>query len=794
LLRAGLDQVANGDEVFGDFEIERHEDGSLWELGRGATGVTYRALDNVLHRSVALKVIEPAAVSSDSLAMRERFLREARAAAALRHPNVAGVFHISASPELDRCYCAMELVEGETLEARVRREGPLGPTLVFEIAIQVTRALLAAAERGLVHRDLKPGNIMLARGEGAELQVKVIDFGLAKAASAAGEMELTQGGFVGTPAFASPEQFARGEIDARTDIYALGVTMWFALTGRLPFAGTTIDEIRERQAQHALPVEQLKSRAVPQPLVDLLLACLAFDPAKRPASARELLAELEARRASSARRPGSRKLALAVFSCAILAALASLFFLSRTKPTEKDVAVPKLAVLPFQSLVPAQRDEVLEMGMADALITKLSNSGKMIVPSLTSVRPYAGVDQDPLAAGRKLGVDSVLAGNVQKSGDRLRVTVRLIRIADGSSRWDATFDEKFTDVFTVQDTISQKLAEALALRLTADNRKRLTKRYTENVAAYQLYLTGRYHWSKITPPDMAKSIPFFQQAIALDPTYALAYAGLSDVYARRAITGDVPSRDAFPQAKAAATKALEIDESLAEPHATLAMIHMWFDWDWKAAESEGKRGVELNPNSGIARMAYATVLSTLERHDEAIAQAARGRELDPVSLIINAREGGVLFSARRYPEARESLQKTLELDPNFWIAHLYLGHVLVQEGKYLEAVAEFEKAKKFSGGNSEAISMMGCALARAGDAVAARAVLQELNSAQRYIPSSNIAALYLALGEPEEAIAHLEKAYEERDVRLGFLKIDPKWDALRGDPRFVSILERVGLR
>jgi TolB-like protein len=257
------------------------------------------------------------------------------------------------------------------------------------------------------------------------------------------------------------------------------------------------------------------------------------------------------------------------------------------------------------------------MGMADTLITKLGDSGEMIVPSLTSVRQYAGLDEDPLVAGRKLGVNSVLDGNVQKSGDRLRITVPLIKVADGSSLWSGTFDEKFTDVFSVQDKISQRVAEALALRLSAENQKRLTKRYTENVAAYQLYLTGRYYWSKLTPPDIAKSIGFFQQASEIDPNYALAFQGLADAYSRRAIASDALSQDAFPPAKAAATKALEIDESLAEPHGTLALIHMWFDWDWLSAEREGKRAIELNPNSGFAHLACAHVLSNLGRHDEA---------------------------------------------------------------------------------------------------------------------------------------------------------------------------------
>src|SRR3954466_1194816 len=312
LLRAGLDDAEQPvppqpAALFDDFEIARREDGSLWELGRGAMGVTYRATERTLHRSVALKVID----TRGSEAVRERFLREARAAAALRHPNVAGVFRFGAMASGDRRYCAMELVEGETLEALVRRDGPLKVEAALQIAIQVTRALIAAAERGLVHRDLKPANIMLTPSENApaKVEVKVIDFGLAKAASVgAGEMELTRGEFVGTPAFASPEQFAGGVVDARTDIYALGVTLWYALTGRLPFAGRTIEELRQHQAEGELPLEQLQG--VSRRVVELVRSCLAIDPAERPPSARKLLEALEACRARSTARRRTGKLAL----------------------------------------------------------------------------------------------------------------------------------------------------------------------------------------------------------------------------------------------------------------------------------------------------------------------------------------------------------------------------------------------------------------------------------------------------------------------------------------------------
>lgn len=481
----------------------------------------------------------------------------------------------------------------------------------------------------------------------------------------------------------------------------------------------------------------------------------------------------------------------------VLAAMA-LFWNSASRRAQQAAFSPSansVAVLPFKPLLADSDDQILEIGMADTLITKLSNTREMIVPSLTSVRPYAGTTQDPLAAGRRLGVSSVLEGTVQKAGDRLRVSARLIKVADGSSLWAAMFDEKIADVFAIQDKISQKVVEALTLRLSGEGQERLTKRYTENIDAYQLYLTGRYHWNKLTPPEIGKSIGFFQKAVELDPNYALAYFGLADAYRALAITSDMPAREVFPQAKAAAEKALQIDDSLAEPHATLVLIHTWFDWDWASAEKEARRGISLNPNSGFCHWAYADLLSRLSRHDEAIAEGARARGLDPTSLITNAHEGAVLYFARRYDEATERLQKTLDLGPTFWVAHLFLGQVYLQKKKFPEALAAFTKAKEFSRGNSEAISMIGYTQARAGDAAKAQTTLDELKSlsAQHYVPPYNMAVLYIGLGDQENAIAWLDKACDDRDVRFSFLKIDPKWDLFRSDPRVVAILKRIGL-
>jgi len=456
----------------------------------------------------------------------------------------------------------------------------------------------------------------------------------------------------------------------------------------------------------------------------------------------------------------------------------------------------RIAVLPFKPLVPENRDQVLEMGMADSLIAKLSNIREIVVRSLNSVRKYNGLDQDPLAAGRELEVSSILEGNVQKSSDRIRVSARLINVADGSSLWSDTFEEKFTDVFDVQDAISQKVADALALRLSGQEKSRLTKRYTENSEAYQLYLTGRYHWSKATPPDIRKGIGFFQQAIELDPEYALAYAGLAAANRALAMNADVPAKDCLPQAKAAALKAIQLDDSLAEAHSALSFSLIWYDWDWTTAEKEAKRAVALDPNSGMAHFAYAHVLSDQGHHSEAIAEIARARELDPVFLLFRALEGMMLHHAGRNDEALTRLQKTVEFDSSFWATHLFLGKVYTQQRKYPEAIAEFTKARQLSGGSSEAIGSIGYVAALAGDKEKAYAVLEELKtlSSERYIPPSNVGLVYNALGNESEALSALEKACDERDPRVTLLKVDPRWDSLRDNPRFVAILKRIGLQ
>jgi TolB-like protein/Flp pilus assembly protein TadD len=509
----------------------------------------------------------------------------------------------------------------------------------------------------------------------------------------------------------------------------------------------------------------------------------------------------EARSAAGTRVPKATWQKPALVAAALLCAGVVFLFYTQHRPKQESTAsgsvngVKRMAVLPFKPLTPENRDQVLELGMADTLIAKLSNSREIIISSLPSVRKYGGLDQDPVAAGRELQVDSVLDGNVQRSGDQIRVTARLINVADGSSVWAGTFDEKFTGVFAVQDAISQKVANALALRLSGEEKQRLTRRYTENVAAYELYLTGRYHWAQLTPPDIRKAIGFFQQAIELDPTYALAYFGLAEANRSLSINADVPSRDCLPQAKAAASKALQIDELLAEAHASLSFSLIWYDWDWAGGEKEAKRAIALNPNSAHAHFAYAHVLSDLGRHDEAIAEIVQARKLDPVFLLYAALEGMFFHHAGRNDEASAKLQKVIELAPNFWVTHLILGKVYTQQRKYPEAIAEFTKAKELSHGNSEAIGSIGYVEAVMGDKVKAGTVLEELKnlSSQHYIPPYNMALVHAALGEQNEALTMLERGCDEHDVRVTLLKVDPRWDSLRGNARFVAMLKRIGL-
>ncbi|HEY6803494.1 MAG TPA: protein kinase [Pyrinomonadaceae bacterium] len=749
-------------------------------LGAGGMGEVYLAHDPRLNRPVAVKLLSRYG-SADDEGMK-RFQREAFAASALNHPNILTIHEIS---EFEgRRYITTEFVDGLTLRDRLRE--PLSLGLALDIAMQTASALSAAHAAGIIHRDIKPENVML-RADGL---VKVLDFGIAKYTKPDGIedqdlIETRPGSVIGTAPYMSPEQ-ARGlTVDARTDIWSLGVLLYEMLTNRKPFWGATGPDVMAAVLHHEPAPLSDSLGFVPEALQSIISKTLQKNKDLRYHTAVEFLADIK-----ELKRQIDSDLADKLSSETLRETVAL-----NTLPRQPAISpLRTMAVLPFKPLIVQDRDASLEVGMADTLIAKLSNSRGIIVRPLGSVRKYSELDQDPVAAGCELGVDTLLEGNIQRAGELLRVTVRLIRIPSGESLWAGTFDEKFTSIFTVQDAISQRVAEALAVQLTTGEHKRLTRRDTESPAAYELYLKGRYHWNKITFPQVKKGIEYFQQAIDIDPLYAMAYAGLAEAYRSLPINSDIPPRDAFPKAKAAAAMALEIDPHLAEVHASLVFIKSWFDWDWAGAEVEAKLALDIDPNSASANRAYAHLLSATGRHQEAIIKGARARELDPLALITRALEGQYLYYAGKDDAATARLTEALELDPRFWVAHLTLAKVYIRQKMYAEAIQSLTKAKENSGGNSETTSLLGYTWALAGDRSQARGCLDELRSLsnERYVPPYNLAMIYNGLDETDEAFVWLQKAYDERDVRLTFINVDPKWDHLRSDSRFVSLIRLIG--
>jgi TolB-like protein/Flp pilus assembly protein TadD len=640
-------------------------------------GVTYRAHDKVLHREVALKVIDVPAATGDLRATRERFLREARSAAAFRHPNVASVFQFGALTEVDRCYYAMELVEGETLEAFVRREGPLKIELALEMAIQVTRALIAAAAHGLIHRDLKPANIMLAPNDSgsAELEVKVIDFGLAKAtADAAGERDLTHGGFVGTPTFASPEQLGSAPVDARSDIYSLGVTLWYSLTGELPCPGKTIVEIRSCQTQVALPVEQLLARKVPAPVIKLLSRTLATDPAERPQSARTLLGALELCRgvmeAVPRRRKRLRRAALALGFFAICTTGLTSYLLQRQRAAAVLPPEKSIAVLPFENLSADPENAFFTDGVQDEILNDLAKIADLKVISRTSVMQYkTGVKRNLREIAKELGVAQVVEGSVQRSANRVRVSAQLIDARNDTHVWVEKYDRELADVFVIQSEIAQAIADQLQAKLSPTEKSAMNERPTSDMVAYDLYLRAKklFYDSDTDPPrrreDDFKAVQLLDQAIARDPAFLLAHCQLAyahdDIYFFH--LDHTETRLALAETSVRAAVRLQPDSG--ETHFAQAIHFYWGYLDYDLAREElAKAQHALSNNVQIFK--FLGLIDRRQGHwDEAVRNLEHAVSLDPlhVDLIIHLEV--TYFMLHRYEEALAMCNRALALEP-----------------------------------------------------------------------------------------------------------------------------------
>jgi serine/threonine protein kinase/Flp pilus assembly protein TadD len=778
----------------------------LSKLGAGGMGEVYLARDKNLDRLLALKVL-PAEVSNDKQ-RRMRFTQEARAASALNHPNIAHIYEIS---EVDGfSFIAMEYVEGQSLEQRLAR--PISCSEIIQIGIQAADALAQAHTRRIIHRDIKSSNIMLTSSG----QVKILDFGLAKfqhtetSGDQPTQVKTEANAVVGTVPFMSPEQALGKAIDHRSDIFSLGVVLYQLVTGRLPFSGKTSPETLNLITNAEPEAMARFNYDVPAELERIIRKCLEKDRERRYQSAADLLVDLKNLERDSLstvplaspkvikthRRPSS--LAFIVIAVVVLSITG--FYWYRRSDKIKTSAVPQtvgsIAVMPFANSSGDQNSEYLSDGITESIINSLSQLPSLRVMARATMFRYKGKDVDPRIVGRDLQVDAVLTGRVLQQNNTLVIQADLMNISDGSQLWGEHYTRKLVDVFAIQDEIAKQITDRLRQRLTGEEQKLVTKHYTENPEAYDLYLKGRYFWGKGTEDGFKKAIEYYLQATALDPNYALAYVGIAGSYASLGgVLGYQSPTENYPKSKEFAMRALALDETLAEAHSALATYSLHYEWNWPEAEKEYKRAIELNPNYGFAHSGYGTYLEALGHFDEAVRERQLAQKFDPLSPFAAADVGYPLYYARQYDEAIKHYRRGLELDPKFSWGHLWIGQVYVQRGMYNEAIDEINQAIQLSGGDTRTRATLGHAFAVAGRRDDAIKVLNELKSLskERYVSPYFMALIYVGLGDDHQAVAWLEKASEERQPYLMLMKVEPVFDRLHADPGFRAIERRVGL-
>ena len=781
------------------------------QIGVGGMGEVYLAQDTKLKRKVALKLL-PAELTNNIERLR-RFDQEARAASALNHPNILTIHELGASGYTH--FIVTEFIEGESLRERIS-QNQVELSEVLETAIQITSALAAAHEAGIIHRDIKPDNIMIRR----DGLIKVLDFGLAKLIED-GEINLNTEAetkmlvntmpnvIMGTVNYMSPEQ-ARGlETDTRTDIFSLGTVLYEMLTRRQPFTGKTVSDVIAAVLKNDPEPPCNFNREIPTELERIVSKTLAKDREERYQTAKDLLVDLrrlkkqieiqtEIERTASpnktknenvteilATQPtlsveyitseikGHKRGVAVVLSVLLLAAigLGYWYFFYRSS----NATIESIAVMPFVNESGNADVEYLSDGMTESLINTLSQLPKLNVKARSSVFRYKGKETSLRQIAKDLNVQTILTGRVVQHGDQLTLSWELVDAKTEDVIWSEQYKRKLTDLVALQTEIARDVSNKLKIKL-------LTRNYTENAEAYRLYLLGRFYWNKRTAEDMRKSIEYFQQAIAADPNYALAYAGLADSYAF--VPGYIKERkEALPKAREAALKALSLDDRLAEPHATLGYLYTC-DFQFVEAEREFKRAIELDPNYAPARQFYGNLLTYIGKHKEAIAESRRALEIEPLSLPINQDYGGSLLYARRYDEALEQLKKTVELDAGFGPGHISLGHAYWLKGNHAQAVEEFAKAQSFN--HPKRAARMREIFAKEG--------WKGFCEKVRFDPYSN-ATFFVELGEKDKAFEALNKAYENHiyNFHMIRLKVDPLLDPLRDDPRFQELLRRVGL-
>jgi serine/threonine-protein kinase len=782
---------------FDQYELITGDDGTPVELGRGAMGVTYKAFDTNLRCEVALKVIHPRFLADES--SRARFLSEARAAAQLRHRNIASVFHLGS--EHGEYFYTMELVEGETIEDRVRHKGPIDCATALDITLQVARALIAAGDRKFVHRDVKPSNVMLCSEADGAIVAKLIDFGLVRAIadqSATGNTTPTRGGFIGTLHFASPEQFAGERTDARSDIYSLGVTLWFMLTAKLPFDGTR-EEIQQQQLSGVLPLHQLKG--IPRIVVDLIKRMLETDPAKRaqsPAALKEQLnkciTSLDAAKQKQRRRFVYSTLAVAAV---IIAALGTFYMLHRkfTPSTASEAVTQKsIAVLPFVDRIPESDSAWFAEGLRAQIAAHLAKIANLTVISGSPTQRYHGASENPAQIAAELGVGNIMQGTVDKEGDKFRIAIQLVNAKNNSKIWAQSYDRAFSQIVQVESDVAQQAAGALGLKLTEPEKRAINRPATSNPLANEAYLKGRYVWLRRNLDSFEQAKQYFEQAIALDPNYAQAYAGLADAYQFIGAFDPRNSKENYERARSAFHRALELDPTLAEGHASAGLVAMNYDWDWPLAEQELRRAIALDPNQALFYDWYAEYLMAVGRTDDSLGNIERARDLDPFSIIINSDLGKLLFFARRYDQAEAQLKATLRMDPDFAQAHWFLALTYVMKHRFDDAMAESNVPERTANGTSiYGRGLNAYAYAMAGRKREAEQMLQKIQ--RSFAPGDEVAIMlaYIGLGDKDRVLGCLERDYEKHFTTMVSLKCNPLYDPLRSDPRFLDLMRRVNL-